>query len=234
MGDVILVCSEKRDIGKTVLSIKTGIELSKRGKHVLLVDLSSGNKKISEYLKVNEDIIYDIKDVLDGTCSIEQSVIDVKENLSILPYPRILNKLGPIKRESFAHLIADTKRDYDMTIVDIDSIASCYYIDFENIDSAIIVNNNDFSAVKEINIEFDIAEKFGLKQTILVINKYNKKDGNKGIMLRLNEMKKMIGKDTLGIIEDNIKYIDADYDFLFDNEINTFNKTIDCIVNKIY
>lgn len=230
MGDVILVSSEKRDIGKSILCIKTGIELSKAGKNVLLIDLSSGNKKISEYLNVNENIIYDIKDVLDNTCSTEQAVINIKENLSILPYPRIANKLGNIKREAFTKIISDIKKDYDITIIDMDSLSLCYYVDFENIDGAIIVNNNDFSAVKEINNEFYIADKFGLKKIIVVINRYNKKYAKKGSMINLKELKRMIAVEIIDIIEENIKYDNADYDFLFSIEKNSFNNTIENII----
>jgi len=234
MGTVFLVSSEQIDIGKTIIGIKSGIELSNRGERILLIDLSKGNKKISEYLKVDEDIIYDVKDVLDGICSMEQSVIDISDKLSILPFPRIANKLGNIKKESFSNIINEAKNKYDVTIVDVDGISSFYYIDFANIEGVIIINNNEFSAVKEINNASDIVEKFALKKIIVIINKYNKRNANKGIMLRIKDIKKMIGKDLLGIIEDEIKYTNIDYDFLFNKNINTFNNTIDYIVNKIY
>lgn len=234
MGTIFLLSSEQGDIGKTVIGIKSGIELSNRCKKILLIDLSKGNKKISEYLKVDEDIIYDIKDVLDGTCSMEQSVIDISDNLSILPFPRIANKLDNIKKESFSNIINEAKNKYDVTIIDVDGISSCYYIDFANIEGIIIINNNDFSSVKEINNASDIVEKFALKKIIVIINKYDKRNANKGIMLRLNDIKKLIGKDILGIIENEIKYTNIDCDFLFNKDINTFNNTIDYIVNKIF
>lgn len=234
MGNVFLVSSELGDIGKTIIGIKAGIEIANRGKKVLLIDLSKGKKKTAEYLNVHEDIIYDIKDVLDCTCSMGQSVIDISDNLSVLPYPRIANKLDNIKRESFSKLINEAKEKYDDIIVDVDSVSSCYYIDFTNIEGIIILNNNDFSAVKEINNSADIVEKFDIKKIMVIINKYNKKNANKGIMLRIKDMKKMIGKDILGTIDDELKYANSDYDFLYNKDINSFNNTIDLIVNKIY
>jgi len=234
MGNVFLVSSEQGDIGKTIIGIKTGIELASRGKKVLLVDLSKGTKKVAEYLNVHEDIIYDIKDVLDSTCSMEQSVIDISDNLSVLPYPRITNKLDNIKRESFTNLINEAKNKYDVAIVDVDCLSSCYYVDFSNIEGIIIINNNDFSAVKEINNAADIVEKFEIKKIMVIINKFNKKNANKGIMLRIKDMKKMIEQDISGIIEDELKYVNSDYDFLYNKDINSFNNTIDLIVNKIY
>jgi septum formation inhibitor-activating ATPase MinD len=61
---VIITGSQKNKIGKTIITIKTAVELSRSGRKVLMVDLSSGKVKISEYLNVNEDIIYDVMDVL--------------------------------------------------------------------------------------------------------------------------------------------------------------------------
>lgn len=233
MGNVFLFSSDKRDIGKTIIGIKTGVELSNRGKKVLLIDLAKGNKKIAEYFKVDEDIIYDIKDVLDGTCSMEQSVIDIYENLSILPFPRIVNKLDNIKIESFSKLLSEAKTEYDIIMVDVDGISSCYYIDFANVEGMVIINNNDFSAIKEINNASDLVRKFELKENTVIINKYNKKNARKGTMLKIKDMNKILDGDILETIEEDMKYANADYDFLFNKEINSFNNAIDYISNKV-
>lgn len=233
MGDVILVCSEKRDIGKSIIAIRTGIELSASGKKVLLVDISCGKIKISEYLKVNENIIYDVKDVLDETCSIEQSVINVKDNFSILPYPRIANKLGDIKREAFTRLIVELKKSYDIIIVDADKLSSCYFLDLNKVYGAIILNNNDFSALKEINSDYDIANKYGIERILTVVNKYNKKNANKGLMLSIKDIKKMTAAEICDTIEENIKYDKSDYEFLFSNDKNSFIDAVGKIIDKL-
>jgi septum site-determining protein MinD len=233
MGNVFLINSEKIDIGKTIIGIKIGIELSSRGKKVLLIDLSKGNKKIAEYFKVDEDIIYDIKDVLDDMCSMQQAIIDISENLSILPFPRIANKLDCINRENFSKLTNEAKAVYDTIIVDVDGISSCYYIDFTNVEGMIVINDNDFSAVREINNGSEIVKKFGLKENIFIINKYNKKNASKGTMFKIKDLNKLLDVDILAIIEAEIKYSNADYNFLFNKEPNSFNNVIDSISNKV-
>lgn len=228
MGDVILVSSQKSDIGKTVIAIKTGIIISASGKNVLLMDLSSGKIKISEYLEVNEDIIYDIKDVLDRTCSIEQATIDINENLHLLPYPRISNKLGTIKAQDFLNLINGLKINYDVIIVDMDSIVSCNYIEYEEIESLITVNNNDYSSIKEINDEICISNMFGIKNVISIINKYNSKSS----LLKVKDIKKML-KIDVGLIEEDSKYNMLDKNFLFKDDGSSFNKTVEAIISKL-
>jgi septum formation inhibitor-activating ATPase MinD len=231
MGIVVLVGSQKSEIGSTVLSIKMGIELSQNKKKVLLADLSGGKKKMSEYLKVNEDIIYDIKDVLDDTCSLEQSVIEVVENLNLAPYPRIHGKLDSIKREKFTKIINEAKASYDYVIADIGKFSSSY-IDFELADLAVDLNNNDFSCVREINNDKSIAEMSGLKNFTAVINKFNKKNAVHGTMMKLKDIQKM----TLlkpAVIEENIKFVDMDSYFLFGTEDNSLQRAVKNILSKI-
>lgn len=233
MGSTVLISSDKSCIGKTIIGIKTGIELSNRGKSVLLIDLANGNKKVSEYFNVDEDIIYDIKDVFDGTCSMEQATIDISDNLCIIPFPRVLNKLDNIKKDSFSRMVAEAKDKYDIVIIDVNGLSSCYHLDFTKLERIIIVNNNDFSAINEINNATDLAKKFKLKESIIIVNRYNKKNASRGTMLKIKDMNKMLDMEILSAIEEEDKYIDADYDFLFNKDINSFNSSIDSITNKL-
>ncbi|MFA9422154.1 MAG: division plane positioning ATPase MipZ [Sedimentibacter sp.] len=232
MGRVVLVSSQKKDIGKTILAIKTGIELSKMGKTVLLIDLSFGKKKISEYLNVCEDIIYDIKDVLDLTCSLEQAVMDINGTLSLLPNPRVTDKLGNIKVEEFSKLINQAKDKYDVIIVDVDKI-SLSYIDFKCIEFIININNNDFSCIKELNIDKSIINKYEGNDAIVIINKFSKKSAVRGTMLKLEDIKRMTNIQNLIVIEENVSYSGANYDFLINNQDNSFNKAIKGITLKL-
>jgi septum formation inhibitor-activating ATPase MinD len=233
MGNVILVVSGKREIGKTVIGIKTGIELSKRGKNVVLVDLSSGKIKISDYFNESENIIYDVKDVLDNTCSAEQATITIRDNLNIIPYPRITDKLGNIKREGLINLIKEIKDNYDVIIIDIDSLVSAHYVNFEDISGVIIIDNNDFSSTADINSEYGIANTFGIEKIIVIINKYNKKGASKGMMLDLKEIEKILSTQIISTIEENNKYMNIDFEFINSDERNSLNYAVDNIIKAM-
>ncbi len=217
MGKLILIGSQKSDIGKTIICIKAGVELSQRSNKVLLVDLSSGKKKMSEYLNVNEDIIYDIKDVFDGICSFNQAVIEINDNLSLLPYPRVAKKLSDIQINEFTKLFNDAKKEYDFIIVDIDKLSHSY-IDFNIVNIVISINSNDFSCIKEINS---------------VLNKYNKKKAKNGTMMNSKDIQKLTEMNMNTIIEDNIKFANVGKEFLISDEEHSFNKAIKTLVNQL-
>lgn len=232
MGNVVLIGSQKKDIGKTIICIKLGINLSEGGKKVLIMDLSSGKNKVSEYLKVSEEIIYDIKDVLDLTCSLDQAVIEINNNLSLLPSPRLANKLNNIEINAFTELIKEAKNLYDIIIVDIDKISSSY-IDFNLINHIITVNNNDFSCIKEFNGDKVIAGNNNVESILAVLNKYNKKNAKNGTMMNSKDIQKMTDMNMDVIIEEFSNYMNADYDFVINRENNSFNKSIGILTSKI-
>jgi len=212
--NVILTGSHKNNIGKTMISIKLAVELAKSGKIVLMMDLSSGKLKMSEYLNVNEDIIYDIVDVMKKTCTLEQGIIEINENLSLMPSPRIPGKINEINKESFINLLQSIEA-YDYVVIDADKLTSVY-IDFSKINNAITINNNDFSCIKEINSDKKISSKAA--NFIVAINKYNNKKAKKGIMMKNNDIEKLTEIKVSSLIEENIKYSDLQYEMLFNSD----------------
>jgi septum site-determining protein MinD len=224
---VIITGSQKNKIGKTIITIKTAVELSRSGRKVLMVDLSSGKVKISEYLNVNEDIIYDVMDVLQKTCSMEQAFMEIKENLYLLPSPRIPGKIDELNRELFINLFEGTE-NFDDVIIDADSLTS-WYIDFSRIDAAITINNNDFSCVKEISSDRAISSK--ASNFVVVINKFNKKEAKKGRMMKSADIEKLTNTTISSLIEENANYSAFRHEMFFDE--NVLKTEIKHIVKKL-
>lgn len=215
-----------------MICIKLGVNISEGGKKVLLMDLSSGKTKISEYLKVNEDIIYDIKDVLDSTCSLDQAIIEINSNLSLLPSPRLVDKLNNIRIEAFTQLINEAESLYDIIIVDIDKI-NLSYIDFKLINHVITVNNNDFSCIKEFNSDKTISHNNNVESILTLLNKYNRRNAKKGTMMNSKDIQKMTDMNMDVIIEESSNYMNGEYEFVINRDNNSFNKAIDNLTSKI-
>ena len=97
-------------------------------------------------------------------------------------------------------------------------------------DSIITINNNDFSCIKEINTDKAIAEKYNFSNIYVLINKFNKKKASRGTMMKLKDIQKLSETKIQSTIEENIKYNEAAYDFLFDAEDNPFNRAVNDIV----
>ncbi|MDD2397629.1 MAG: hypothetical protein PHE31_06515, partial [Tissierellia bacterium] len=148
------------------------------------------------------------------TCTLEQGIIEINENLSLMPSPRIPGKINEINKESFINLLQSIEA-YDYVVIDADKLTSVY-IDFSKINNAITINNNDFSCIKEINSDKKISSKAA--NFIVVINKYNNKKAKKGIMMKSNDIEKLTEIKVSSLIEENIKYSDLQYEMLFNSD----------------
>ena len=138
--------------------------------------------------------------------------------------------IGEVKTaEDKAKLMSEAKKDYDAVVLDIDKI-QLSYVDFSILDSIVMINNNDFSCIKEINTDKAIAEKYNFSNIYVLINKFNKKKASRGTMMKLKDIQKLSETKIQSTIEENAKYSEAAYDFLFDAEDNPFNRAVNDIV----
>jgi len=69
MDKVWLIASGKGGTGKSSLVANMGAALASAGRKVLLVDLSVGLRCLDLYLGLEDRVLFDVMDVLEGTCS---------------------------------------------------------------------------------------------------------------------------------------------------------------------
>ena len=68
MADILIVTSGKGGTGKTTVSLMLAKALCRRKKNVLLLELDSGLRGLDLLLKVSDKVVYDLSDVLTGSC----------------------------------------------------------------------------------------------------------------------------------------------------------------------
>ncbi len=173
MKKCILITSKEKNIGKSLFSVKIAKELSKLGNKVIVVELSQGEKSISEYLDVEEHIIYDVKDVLNKVCESNQAVINLEMGFSLLPVPRLKEKIIEADKALFSELITVLNREYDNIIVEAGEIENFNYVDYSVFDFGIVINNNDYSSLVDINRNLVFLKEEGLSKTAILLNKYD-------------------------------------------------------------
>lgn len=68
MGMVTVITSGKGGTGKSTVSVGLAAALVRRGNRVLLIDCDAGMRGIDLMLGVNSDLVFDIADVINGSC----------------------------------------------------------------------------------------------------------------------------------------------------------------------
>ena len=82
MGEVIVITSGKGGVGKTTTTANIGIGLAKLGKKVIVIDTDLGLRNLDVVLRLENRIIYNIVDGINGNCRLKQALIKDTQNLS--------------------------------------------------------------------------------------------------------------------------------------------------------
>lgn len=233
MSNKIIVTSEKERVGKSLYSVKLALELAKTNKKVVVVEFSERNKSISEYLELEEQIIYDLKDALDEVCSIDQAIINIAEKVDLLPTPRLKEKLSEIEISYFDKLIAELERYYDYIILEVSQLSKAYYINLRNINSVIIISDNEFSSLTHINNNFVLATENAVKNKFIIINKYNSNQAKKNEALNIKDYNKIFPKPITSFVKYDDRYDGLKSDYFLNKTNDELCKTIEDLVLKI-
>ena len=101
MSEVIVITSGKGGVGKTTTTANVGTGLAKEGKKVVLIDTDIGLRNLDVVMGLENRIVYNLVDVVEGNCRIKQAMIKDKKYPNLFPfffpYPNVFkNRIQPI------------------------------------------------------------------------------------------------------------------------------------------
>ena len=77
-GKVIVITSGKGGVGKTTTTANLGTALAMMGNNVVLVDTDIGLRNLDVVMGLENRIVFDIVDVVNGHCKLRQALIKDK------------------------------------------------------------------------------------------------------------------------------------------------------------
>ena len=86
MGTAIVVTSGKGGVGKTTTTANLGAGLSGLDKKVVVVDTDLGLRNLDVVMGLENLIVYNLVDVIEGTCRLKQALIRDKRYENCLLY----------------------------------------------------------------------------------------------------------------------------------------------------
>ncbi|MFJ7933536.1 septum site-determining protein MinD [Sporosarcina sp. NPDC096371] len=212
MGEAIVITSGKGGVGKTTTSANLGTALALQGKKVCLIDTDIGLRNLDVILGLENRIIYDLVDVIEGRCKVQQALVKDKrfeEGLFLLPAAQTTDK-NAVDPEQMKLLVTELKRDYDYILIDCPAgIEQGFKNAIAGADRAIVVTTPEISAVRDADRIIGLLEQEDIEPPKLIINRIKQQLMSSGDALDVNDITTHLSIDLLGIVLDDERVISS-------------------------
>jgi len=205
MSEVIVVTSGKGGVGKTTASANIGTGLAVLGKKVALVDADIGLRNLDVIMGLENRIVYDLIDVVEGTCRLKQALIKDKRfpNLFLLPAAQTKDK-DAVSVEQMKKLCDQLRDEFDYVIIDCPAgIEHGFRNAVAGAERAIVVTTPEVSAVRDADRIIGILEASELRNPVLILNRIRPEMVKRGDMMTLDDVTDILAIDVLGIVPDD-------------------------------
>ena len=205
MSEVIVVTSGKGGVGKTTTTANIGTGLAKLGKKVVMIDTDTGLRNLDVVLGLENRIVYNLVDVVEGNCRVEQALIKDKKypNLCLLPSAQTRDK-SAVSPEQMQALIEDLRQDFDYILLDCPAgIEQGFKNAIAGAQRSIVVTTPEVSSIRDADRIIGLLEASGIRKNELLINRLRVDMVRRGDMMSVEDVTEILAIDLLGVIPDD-------------------------------
>lgn len=205
MGEVIVVTSGKGGVGKTTTTANIGAGLAKLGKRVLVIDTDLGLRNLDVVMGLENRIVYNLVDVIEGKCRLKQALISDKryETLFLLPSAQTKDK-SAITSEQMVKLTEELSLEFDFVLLDCPAgIEQGFQNAIAGATKALVVTTPEVSAIRDADRIIGLLEKQRLRNIELIINKIRIDMVKRGDMMSTDDVMEILPVHLIGAIPDD-------------------------------
>lgn len=206
MSEIIVVTSGKGGVGKTTTSANIGTGLAMEGQKVVIMDADIGLRNLDVIMGLENRIIYDLVNVIEGSCRLRQALIRDKryENLFLLPAAQTRDK-NAVTPEQMAKLCESLNDEgFDYIIIDCPAgIEQGFKNAIAGADKAIVVATPEISSVRDADRIIGMLEANELYNPTLILNRVRKDMVERNEMMSPEDVSEILAIETIGLIPDD-------------------------------
>ncbi len=202
---VIVVTSGKGGVGKTTTSANVGTGLAKLGKKVCLIDTDIGLRNLDVVMGLENRIVYNLVDVVEGNCRVKQALIRDKrhQGLYLMPSAQTRDK-SAVTPGQMVKVIDHLREQFDYIILDCPAgIEQGFQNAIAGADRALVVTTPEVSAIRDADRIVGLLEANGFKQMDLIINRLRIDMVKRGDMMSATDVVDILAVPLIGIVPDD-------------------------------
>lgn len=208
---VITVTSGKGGVGKTTTVANIAVALAASGKKVVCIDGDIGLRNLDVIMGLENRIVYDIVDVIEGRCRTRQAMIRDKRmpELFLIPAAQTRDK-NAVSPSDMVRLCDELRPELDWILIDSPAgIERGFRNSVAAADKVLIVTNPEMSAVRDADRVIGLLEAEEKPAPSLIINRLNPAMVKRGDMLSVDDVYDLLRIDVLGIVPEDENVIVA-------------------------
>jgi len=209
MGQVIVITSGKGGVGKTTTTANLGTGLAMNGRKVVLVDADIGLRNLDVVMGLENRIVYDLIDVVEGNCRLRQALIRDKryDNLYLLPAAQTRDK-DALSPQQMIKLCDELRAEFDYVLIDCPAgIEQGFRNAISGADRAIIVTTPEVSAVRDADRIIGLLEAAEKNDPRLIINRIRPDMVRRGDMMDIEDIYEILAIKLIGVVPDDEKIV---------------------------
>lgn len=210
-AQVITITSGKGGVGKTTAVANLAVALALEGTKVVCIDGDIGLRNLDVILGLENRIVYDLVDVVEGRCRLKQAMIRDKKlpELYLIPAAQTRDKTA-VSGNDMIRLVKELRSECDFVLIDSPAgIERGFRNAIAGADRVLVVTNPEVSAVRDADRVIGILESEEKGPASLILNRLNPALVKSKDMLSPEDVLDLLAIDLIGIVPEDENVIIA-------------------------
>ena len=206
---VITVTSGKGGVGKTTATANLSAALAAQGHKVVAIDADIGLRNLDVVMGLENRIVYDLVDAVEGTCRLRQAMIKDKRlpDLYLIPAAQSRDKTA-VTPGDMIELTNQMRDDFDFILIDSPAgIEQGFKNAVAPADRVLIITTPEVSAVRDADRIIGLIEAEEKGPGELILNRLRVEMVKRGDMLNTDDVIDVLAINLIGIVPDDEKIV---------------------------
>lgn len=204
-AQVVTITSGKGGVGKTTAVANLAVALAADGARVACIDGDIGLRNLDVVMGLENRIVYDVVDVIEGRCRLRQAMIRDKRlpELYLIPAAQTRDK-SAVSPSDMIRLCKELRNEVDWVLIDSPAgIERGFKNSIAAADRVLVITNPEVSAVRDADRVVGILEAEEKGAPALIINRLNPAMVRQRDMLSADDVLDLLAIQLIGIVPED-------------------------------
>lgn len=202
---IVTITSGKGGVGKTTAVANLAVALASNGNKVCCIDGDIGLRNLDVIMGLENRIVYDLVDVIEGRCRLRQAMIRDKRlpELYLIPAAQTRDK-SAVSPSDMVRLCDELRPEVDWVLIDSPAgIERGFRNAIAAADQVLIITNPEVSAVRDADRVIGLLEAEEKGSPALILNRLNPSMVKNHDMLSAEDVLDLLAIKLIGIVPED-------------------------------